>query len=277
MNNYLLPSLEEYFKEICFLKGKLHIVCAYLPDYSNCLIKNNAEDRELNSSLTAFRDLTVTPKSNNLVIPKFCYSIYLSSISDEIMNLISRESCLTVAQAYEVFETFFLKILTEYLRYNPSKLVELKLLKVELILPEAEIKGMIKKSSGKNNKGLISITKKISDHFKKYENKNYFSVNIFHWFDLLSMVRHTLVHNRQVVSKGFLDYLEKNKCNKSIELFDRQFERKKIDDRICIYLTPDKASDIITWLNSFAHYIFKSISIDAGLPIGIPIFSPHYI
>ncbi len=189
--------------------------------------------------------------------------------------MVSRECCLTVAQAYEVFESFFLQILTDYLRYNPSKLVELNFLKAKLILHEIEIKRMLKKSSGKNNKGLISITKKISDHFKTHESKNYFSVNIFHWFDLLSMVRHVLVHNRQVVSKGFLDYLEKNKCNKSIELFDRQFERKKIDDRVCIYLTPDKASDIITWLNSFAHYIFKSISVDSQLPIDIPIFIPN--
>ena len=91
------------------------------------------------------------------------------------------------------------------------------------------------------------------------------------------MVRHVLVHNRQVISKGFLEYLEKNKCNKSIELFDRQFERKKIDGRICIYLTRDKANDIITWLNSFAHYIFKSISIDTGLPTDIPIFRPKAV
>jgi len=159
--------------------------------------------------------------------------------------LISRESCLTVAQAFEVFESYFLQILTDYLRYNPSKPVGLKLLKAELILPKAEIKGMLRKSSGKNNKGRISITKKISGHFKTHESKNYFSVNISHWFDLLSMVRHELVHNRQIISKGFLDYLEKNKCNKLFELFDRQFERKKIDDRVCIYLTPEKASDII--------------------------------
>ena len=274
MYNYLLPSLEEYFKEICFLKGKLRIVASYLPDYCNYFIKQNAEDRELISSLTTFRDLTVAPKSDNLVIPNYNYSVRLSSISAEVNNIISRESCLTVAQAYEAFESFFLQILTNYLRYNPSKLVELKLLKANLILPETEIKEILRKSSGKNNKGLISITKKISDHFKTHESKNYLSINIFHWFDILSMVRHEVVHNRQAISKGFLDYLEKNKCNKSIELFDRQFERKKIDDRVCIYLTPDKASDIITWLNSFAHYIFKSISIDARLPIGIPIFRP---
>jgi len=224
VNNYLLPSVEEYFKEICFLKGKLHIVATYLPDYCNYLINNNSVDRELHSSLTTFRDLTVKPKLDNLTIPNFCYSIYLSSISEEVKNLVSRESCLTVAQAYEVFESFFLQILIDYFKYNPLKLVELKFLKAKLILPEVEIKSMLKNYVGANNKGLISITKKISDHFKTYESKNYFSVNIFHWFDLLSMVRHVLVHNRQVISNRFLDYLEKNKCNKSIELFDMQFE-----------------------------------------------------
>jgi hypothetical protein len=84
-------------------------------------------------------------------------------------------------------------------------------------------------------------------------------------FDLLSLVRHTLVHNRQAISKGLLEYIEKNKVNKSRELFERQFERKNIDGRIQIFLTAAKASDVLTWLNSFAHLIFKSLSMEQNL------------
>jgi hypothetical protein len=273
MSNYLLPSITAYFEEICSLIGKLHLVSSSLEEHSKNLIEKDEIQGEIISSITTYRDLSQIPGTNNLYTPNFSYGITLNTLSKEVENLISRESCFTVAQAYEVFESYFLQILTDYFKHRTDKLTELNLLKVDLI-SESDIKTFLKIAAGSNNKGLIKLAKKISDHFKKHENDNYFSVNIFRWFDLISMVRHTLVHNRQKVSKRFLTYLEENKSNRLIELFDAQFERKKIDNIECIFLTTNRALDIITWLNSFAHLIFKSISIDSGLDFDIPKYIP---
>ena len=98
------------------------------------------------------------------------------------------------------------------------------------------------------------MVRKISPHFRTHETKNIHNVNISQWFDLVTMIRHTLVHNRQIISSRLLKYLEKQKAN---EMFDRHFQRKRIDNRVCIYLEKNTATDIINWLNTL-HTLFLS-------------------
>ena len=133
------------------------------------------------------------------------------------------------------------------------------------------IREKVKKGQGVNNKGLLAMVRKISPHFRTHESKNIHGVNISQWFDLITMIRHTLVHNRQIISSRLLKYLEKQKAN---EMFDRHFQRKSIDNKICIYLEKNTASDIINWLNTFAHFIFVSLSQEANLSFDVPQYVP---
>jgi hypothetical protein len=126
---------------------------------------------------------------------------------------------------------------------------------------------MVKKGQGVNNKGLLAMVRKMSPHFRTHESKNFHDVNISQWFDLVTMIRHTLVHNRQIISYRLLKYIKNQKAN---EMFDRHFQRKIIDTKVCIYLEKNTASDIITWLNTFAHFIFVGISKEANLSLDIP-------
>jgi len=274
MANYLLPALNDYFEEIMSISGRLHATTAMLDGYKHYRTIENIGGRGITSSVTFFRDLSQSPQTDNLTAPNFDYDLTLENLADEIENISSKVCGLAVANSYEVFESFFIRTLSEYFVSNPSKLVETKLLKAPLILPIEETTRLIKKSAGTNNKGLIKFTKNLSDFFKRHESTNYLQVNILQWFDLLSMVRHTLVHNRQAMSKGLLDYLEKNKANKSFELFDRQFSRKKIGNRVEIYLTTNQVLDIVSWLNSLAHLIFKSLSLQQNLPTAIKTYVP---
>jgi hypothetical protein len=111
------------------------------------------------------------------------------------------------------------------------------------------------------------MVRKISTHFRTHEAKNIHGVNISQWFDLVTMIRHTLVHNRQIISNRLLKYIEKQKAN---EMFDRHFQRKRIDNKVCIYLERNTASDIIDWLNTFAHFIFVGLSKEANMSLNIP-------
>lgn len=276
MSNYLLPSITAYFEEICSLTGKLNLVAGFLEEKSKELIKQNLIAGDIVGSITMYRDLSKDYGTHNLLTPNFNYGISLKTLNNETENLVSRESCYTVAQAYEVFESYFLQILTEYIKHRTDKLAELNLLKSNF-LSDQDIRALIRNASGTNNKGLIKLTKKISEYFKSYESNNYFNVNIFQWFDLISMVRHTLVHNRQKISKKLTDYLEEHKGKEAINLFHTQLGRKNIDGKDYIFLTPNQAIDIITWLNSFAHLIFKSISVDSDLPVDIPRYVPPAI
>ena len=86
------------------------------------------------------------------------------------------------------------------------------------------------------------------------------------------MIRHTLVHNRQVILPGLLDYINEQKA---IVMFDQFFKRKQIGKNVCIYIEMNTASDLINWLNTFAHFIFKSLSLSLGLAINIQEYNPY--
>jgi hypothetical protein len=274
MTNYLLPVLNDYFEEIMSISGRLYATQGMLAGFEHYRKQEEFQASFISASVISYRDLLLQPDSDNLEAPDFHYELNPQNLSDEISNIVNKNCGLAIANAYEVFESYFVVILSKYFEVNLAKMVDVGLLKALIILSSDEIKRIVKESNGKNNKGLIKIAKVLSPFFKSHESTNYLRVNILQWFDLLSMVRHTLVHNRQVISKGLLDYLEKNKANKSKELFERQFERKTIDGRVQIFLTTEKASDVLTWLNSFAHIIFKSLSIAQNLPISVPRYIP---
>jgi hypothetical protein len=275
MQNYLFPILMRYFVEANSIEGRMHAISVIVPDWKTHWLQANPNGFRFQESGTAYRDLSKNPKVDNLEMPDVHYEITINNMDDEMENLVSRECGLAIAQAYETFESFFLNILTEYLLHSPHKLVEVGLIHAELVLLREEVERLVRKASGTNDKGLIRMVRKASAHFKKHESSNYLEVNIVHWFDLLSMIRHTMVHNRQAVSNRFLLYLEKNKVNASYELFNRQFQRKVMDDKVCLLLKADTTHDIFSWLNSFAHLIFTSLSTEARLPLEVPGYIPR--
>ncbi|MEP7317698.1 MAG: hypothetical protein ABI921_03125, partial [Panacibacter sp.] len=122
-----------------------------------------------------------------------------------------------------------------------------------------------------DNKSRLSIMRRLSSHFKVHEVKNIHHLNIAEWFDVVTMARHVIIHNRQIISNKFLQYLAKTNNN---EMFDRHFKRKRIKNDVCIYLEKLAASEIVHWLNSFVHFIFKSLSLEMNLPLHIPQYIP---
>ncbi|MGF2413881.1 MAG: hypothetical protein ACQUYJ_16235, partial [Ferruginibacter sp.] len=73
-------------------------------------------------------------------------------------------------------------------------------------------------------------------------------------------------------SPSFLNYINEQKANL---MFDRFFKRKQIGKSICIYIEMDRASELINWLNTFSHFIFKSLSLSLGLKINIQEYNPY--
>jgi len=269
--NYLLKILNAYFDEILSIEGKLNVSESFLDAKKNDIIKEDRTHKLVVSAITSYRDLSLTEGGDNLFSPNYSYEMSVDDMDKEIKDIISQQSCFAVSQAYEVFEGFLIEVITEYLLNNQKKLEVLKFANGNLILLRETIRGFVKKGQGTNNKGLLAIVRKISLHFQLYEAKNIHEVNITQWFDLVSMIRHTLVHNRQIVSEVLLKYIEKQKAN---EMFDRHFQLKRINNKVCIYLGRNTASDIINWLNAFAHFIFVGLSKESNLSLYIPQYIP---
>jgi hypothetical protein len=269
--NYLLKILNSYFDEILSIEGRLTVLESFLNAKKDDIIKENRTHKSIVSAITSYRDLSLVQGGDNLFSPNFSYEMSVDTMPNEIKDIISQQSCFAVAQAYEVFESFLIELMTEYLLNNQSKLQLFKFTTSNIILLRETIREMVKKGQGVNNKGILAMVRKVSPHFQTHEANNIHHVNISHWFDLVTMIRHTLVHNRQIISPRLLKYLEKQKAN---EMFNRHFQRKRVDNKVRIYLEKNTASDIIDWLNTFAHFIFVGLSKEANLALNIPQYIP---
>jgi hypothetical protein len=273
MPNYLLPILEKYFAEILSIEGKLILSEAFLKERTKQIINEDRQRKELVGAITSYRHLSLINAHENLFTPDYSYDITTDNVDNEIKDVISQQCCFAVSQSYEVFESFLIEILKEYLFYHQELLSGFKFGTNDIPLIREAIKTELKKNDkqGKNNRGLLLMIRKISPFFRQHEIKNAFDVHITRWFDLVSMIRHNLVHNRQIISVGLLKYIEETKTN---DMFNRHFQRKVIGNDVCIYLQKDVASDIINWLNCLAHFIFMSLSTEANLSLYVPQFVP---
>lgn len=271
MRNYLLTKLEGYFAEILVIEGKLILSESFLKTKKDDIIKENRINKSIVSAITSYRDLSLIKEEINLFAPNYSYLITTDNLENEIKDVISQQCCFTISQAYEVFENFLIEIITKFLLHNQEKLKLLRFATEDIILIKETIRTLVKQNQRTNNKGLLSMVRKISPHFRKYESNNIYKVEITQWFDLVSMIRHTLVHNRQIISKQLLNYLNTQRAN---EMFERHFQRKKIGNNVCVFLEKNITSDILDWLNTFAHFIFTSLSMEANLPLSIRQYTP---
>lgn len=246
------------------LEGKLFVLDRFIKNFQNDLLKKETFDRELISSISAFRDLSKFTDDNNLYNTGYSYSLHSSALKNEIEIILSKEYCLILSQAYEIFETYLADMFTELLFAMPDHLITLKLLEVKLHLPKKSLKAYIKEKIGrpKNNRKYISSLRKLSKHFAEHETKNIYNLNISVWFDLVSELRHNIIHNRQVISNNLLEFL---KDNERAKLFKQFFDRKTTYDGVVIFMTNEKFHINLDRLNEFAFFIFKSLSIDNNL------------
>lgn len=248
------------------LEGKIFVLDGFVKNFRDHLKKGETIDRELMGAISTFRDLSQLTTGDNLYNTGYSYSLRSLDLENEIEIILSKEYCLTLSQAYEIFETYLADLFTELFFANPDHLVSLKLLETKLHLPKKSLKDYIKEEIGrpKNNRKYISSIRKLSKHYVDHETKNIYRMNISAWFDLVSEIRHNIVHNRQVVSAKFLGFLEDNERAK---LFKEYFERKTTYDGVVIFLTNEKFHANIDRLNEFAYFIFKSLSVDNNLDI----------
>lgn len=270
--NYLLPSLESYFKEMVVLDGRLVVLDVFLNGYKKKMLSDHPVEKEIIGSIISYRDISRLTPGNNLYSPNYSHSLVVRNLDTDIEDILSQSFCLLVSQGYEVFESFLISILTELFYTHPEELVKVKLLEAKILLGKQDIRNLVKQNQRVNNKGLLTYIRKLSPHFANHERNNIHKVNITQWFDLFSMIRHTLIHNRQIISHRLLNYIEKQKAN---ALFDKHFKRRKIGSDVHIFLDRLMADEIMHWLNSFAYFIFKSLSQQYNLSSSVPEYIPE--
>lgn len=235
------------------------------------ILNENRQDKKIISSITTYRNLSYPKGVDNLFTPDFVYDITTDSLENEVNDIQSQLRCFAISQVYEVFESFFINILTEYLLHNNQYLNYLKSSSSNDFIPIREnIRNRIKQEQGKNNNGLFNLIRKLSIHFRTHEQKNIYDVNIVSWFDFFSLIRHALVHSRQIIEPTLI---EKLNIRKYTSHFDSHFKWKYFGSEVRIYMESGPAMDLIDWVNAIAHFIFTSLSNEVDLPEKVPQYS----
>lgn len=259
--NYLKRHIEAFFTESTAIEANLKIIETFMAERSKQLKKEFPfPNYTLYSMITCYRDLSQLRGGDNLYDTGNSYNLTTDNLDSETIRLLSNVSCLTLSQVFEVFESFLKNILAESVFKNLNLV---NVLKIDgPVTSFEEIRSTIKIIQGSNNKGFIKALKKLSPYFKTHANKNIWNRNMGLWFNLISEIRHTVVHKRQTVDSSFLNFI---KISGATNLFNEYFT---ISNNT-LSLTPYNASEVISNLFEYAHLIYKGLSADLLLNIDV--------
>jgi len=261
MTNYFLPTINNYFKEIAWLEGKIYVIDSMAKIFLKHIENNHYPEGRLNESGLYYRDLSTNDNEINLFSSQYNYKMNIANYQNEVENISSGIFCLKIDQAYECFETFLKDILTDFFLNNRTHPITIKLMKTSLYLSRDFIRGQLLREK-KDNKKLIATLRNISPFFKVNEINNTWKINISDWFQILSEVRHNIIHNRQIISNRLVQFLISNNTE---TIFSNFFNRKEINGHMSIFMTHELMGKNIEMINNYAHLIFKSLSIDNNL------------
>jgi hypothetical protein len=151
---------------------------------------------------------------------KFSYS--LSELKDDAFYIASRECCYGIAQTYEIFESFLKSFLVELLQHKREYLELISNDESLTLNSTDDFRDLVNQfqKRGKNNKKFFWLFRKISDFYKRHEKENIWNYNMADWYDLMSEVRHAIIHNRQ----HFTDKVKTSIArNRNQIIFERYF------------------------------------------------------
>ena len=187
---------------------------------------------------------------------------YLSFSED----LIQREAILSIALGYERLETFLKKICSKFLllnkefinkdaytsfirRYNGDKREDLQYWHEYLKLSY----------KGKNNKYLLKFLREVNLDFKILETNNNRSLNLKEWFEVSSIVRHSIIHSNSLIDEKELTKLNVLQTNILKEYFPGEVHGHKY----MIKLDYKSANTQLVRLAEYGFLVFKCLSITA--------------
>lgn len=262
MKNYLTLILDDYFKEITKLEGLLFLIEIFIK-----YTKRNLEtepDRSVAELSSTYRDLSQKNSGPNLFRTGHYFSYMISYLKQNASIIVSRECCFGIAQTYEVFESFLKNILIELLMNRTEYFYPIN--KDKIMLPKSrfeviEYVNLIQRKD-RNNKKLLWFLRRISDFYKKHEMENIWNYNMANCFDMMSEIRHAIIHNRQNMTIKVREVIN---LNKNQEIFNKYFNKELSDTTGIITTDRLKTGEIIHLFNQFAHLIWKSLSLESGL------------
>jgi hypothetical protein len=248
-----MKELEEifrkYMEEITFLNGELVIVKSTLKYYYKDFSEQDKYEEWI-GSISPYRDIRI--KEGHFGVGDFSSSLNKKNLSRVFKRIESRESLFILSQCYETFESFLKRILVKYIESNPDKIELIPKYKYfyESSLSASEFINNLQRQ-GKNNRILFWVIRKFSEDFGKIETDNFYKLKFNIWFDLISDIRHIIVHQRLRPDDKFVESLKENKKQ---DIFNASFF---MEDNL-IFSNSQIGSEIIK-LNSLAFLVLTCL------------------
>jgi hypothetical protein len=272
-DNYLVPSIRELFTRIEYLKGYVFQFDNDIRNYSKILVKRlheqgiikDNENISLKASRIVISDLTEdTSYRNYYALPTELYEVSSEDFADKNDQLIQVISSLLVAQAYDATETFLKRILILYFENNPQIGIEtIGKLNCKWNKKEIDWEDTVKKlRQGENNKELLNIFRILSPEFNEAEIANNRSLDLRIWFNMISIVRHSIVHSNTILKPELFNGLGNN--GQKILTFFFNVENENSGNKKLI-ISAKQASRAMEIFCEFGFLMFKSLSKTANL------------
>lgn len=269
MKNYLTDSILRVFERLEYYKGYVFHLENDIKKYTQSLIDklDNNKTNFLKGSRLVISDFTGESDNGweiNFPLPTSGYFVTSDNYLEKNNQLIQFISSTLVAQSYEAIETFFKEILISYFENNNQIAFE-TIGKANCILNKNNVdwnNTVRKLNQGTNNKGLLKIIRILSTEFCKAERTNLKNIDLEKWFDMVSIIRHSIIHSESILKNNEFNKIDKYE-RKILEKFFEVENQNGGNKRIII--SGKHASNVIEFMSEYAFQVFKGLSISADL------------
>lgn len=118
----------------------------------------------------------------------------------------------------------------------------------------------IRNLKGRNNKEILSLIRKLSDHFDKAETTNNEGIDLKDWFEVFSRVRHGVIHSNFTLKKDIKQPL----THRQQIILNKYFPNEEHDDFYDLKIKKQHADKMLNLVTEYGILIFKSLSIEGS-------------
>lgn len=262
MINPLQQELDIFLENISLSNSMFYQTSTHLKNQKQSLLerfKEHEPNTFLMGTALVIGDLT-GPSDNGFKISYHTGkrdTIKVKDISESIEALISREGMRSVATCYEILESFLFDITASYLYNNPKESYKAKKIANHQCSTLEDYKDRVRQYRGKNNADILKLIKQLSERFDDSEQPRRY--NISQWYQVVSHVRHAVVHSSFKINKKRAEFTEYQK-----ELFEHYFTFEEDNQWYKLKMTKRESEKQIILVAEYGFHIFKCLSIEKG-------------
>lgn len=261
--NYLEQPLQNVLTKIELNQGYLNHIAHDLDQFNKKLVSElNSELKFLKGTKLVISDLTGETENGweiNFPTNTPGYLVTSENYLEKNLEIFSIVSLNLTVQNYEAIERFMKDIFIVYFKHN-ELLAKETIGKINLRYDRDQInwrQTIQQLNKGVNKKSYLEILRELSPEFKVGEQKNLHNINLKDWFEMISLVRHSIVHSNSIIKNEEANKLSTNMKENLNNFFNIC---NKANGSIQVTLDVYKQKRLFKFFAEYCFFVFKSLS-----------------